>query len=211
MISPIFLVLLLPIAGYVFLRSENINLDRKKLYAGFFILLLLAVTPSFSFEPAFADNEIRQIIKIAGLFPIDVEFIDFVIDPPLESIDKTFLIYTVRHTGENDASHTIKSIEIIDVNTIRLKGQDESPPPASNSNNAVEFVAYLIEYDPSSTISVQHLQESLASSSGTQTFTIPTSVNETNTMIISRGQHINTSATAVLTLPIFRKLVPFSL
>jgi len=192
LISPIFLVLLIPIAGYVILKSENINLDRKKLYAGFFILLLLAVTPSFSFEPAFADNEIKQVIKIAGLYPADVASVDFVIDPPLESIDKTFIIFTVRHTGENDASDTIKSIEIIDVNTIRLKGED-----TALGNNAVEFVAYLIEYDPSSTIDVQHLQESLASSSGTQTFTIPSSVNETNTMIISRGQHLNVSATAV--------------
>ena len=192
MISPIFLILLVPIAGYVILRSENINLDRKKLYAGFFILLLVAVTPAFSFQPAFADNEIKQVIKIVGLYPADVASVDFVIDPPLTSIDKTFIIFTVRHTGENDASDTIKSIEIIDVNTIRLKGED-----TASGNNAVEFVAYIIEYDPSSTINVQHLQESLASSSGTQTFTIPTSVNETNSMIISRGQHLNVSATAV--------------
>lgn len=191
MISPIFLVLLLPIAGYVFLRSENVNLDRKKLFAGFFILLLLAVTPSFSFEPAFADNEIRQVIKIAGLYPAGVASVDFVIDPPLATIDKTFIIYTVRHTGENDASDTFKSIEIIDVNTIRLKGED-----TASGNNAVEFIAYLIEYDPSSTIDIQHIQESLASSSGTQTFTM-TSVNETNSMIVSRGMHLNVSATAI--------------
>jgi len=191
LISPLFLFLLVPIAGYVILRSENIQLDRKKLYAGFFILLLVAVTPAFSFQPAFADNEIRQVIKIVGLYPADVASVEFVIDPPLENIDKTFIIFTVRHTGENDASDTIKSIEIIDVNTIRLKGED-----TATGNNAVEFIAYIIEYDPSSTIDVQHIQESLASTSGTQTFTMA-SVNETNSMIISRGQHLNVSATAV--------------
>jgi len=193
LISPVFLLLLLPIAGYVILKSENINLDRKKLYAGFFILLLVAVTPAFSFEPAFADNSIRQVIKIAGLYPAGVASADFVIDPPLErsQLDKVFIIYTVRHTGENDASDTFKSIEIVDVNTIRLKGED-----TATGNLAVEFVAYIIEYDKFSEIDVQHLQESLAGSSGDQSFTMG-SVNTTNSMIISAGHHLNTSTTAV--------------
>ncbi len=193
MINPIFLVFLIPIAGYIILKSENVQLDRKKLYAGFFILLLVVVTPSFSFEPAFADNEIRQVIKIAGLYPADVASADFVIDPPLErsQLDKVFIIYTVRHTGENDASDTFKSIEIIDVNTIRLKGED-----TATGNNPVEFVVYLIEYDKFSEIDVQHLQESLSASAGSQSFSMG-SVNTTNSMIVSRGQHQNVSATAV--------------
>ena len=191
MINPLFLVILIPIAGYIFLKSENIEINRKKLYAGFFILLLVAITPTFTFQPAFADNEIRQVIKIAGLYPADVASADFVIDPPLQNIDKSFVIYTVRHTGENDASDTFKSVEILNVNTLRLKGED-----TATGNNAVEFIAYIIEYDGTSEIDVQHLQESLTSSAGSQSFTMG-SVNTTNSMIVSRGMHLNVSATAV--------------
>ncbi len=124
MINPLFLVFLIPIAAYIILKSENVDFDKKKVIAGFFIILLVAITPSFSFEPAFADNEIRQVVKIAGLYPADVASADFVIDTPLKNIDKAYVIYNVRHTGEDDASDTYKSDENLNTNTIRLKGKD---------------------------------------------------------------------------------------
>ena len=190
MINPLFLVFLIPIAGYIILKSENVNFDKKKVIAGFFIILLVAITPSFSFEPAFADNEIRQVIKIAGLYPADVASADFTIDPPLLNIDKAFIIYTVRHTGEDDESDTFRSIEILDVNSIRLKGED-----TATGNNAVEFVAYIIEYEGTSELDVQHIQESLSATAGNQSFTMG-SINTTNSMIVSNGLHVNTSASA---------------
>ena len=191
MINPYPILLLVPIVIYILFKTENLNIDTRKFTAGFFILLLLAIPPSFSFQPAFADNTIRQVIKIHDTYPADSASHIVSIDPPLENIDKAFVFYTVSHTGENDASDTFKSVEIVDVNTLRLKGED-----TATGNNAIDFVAYIIEFDGDSEIDVQHLQESLSATTGAQTFTMG-SVNTTNSMIISRGLHINASVTAV--------------
>ena len=144
-----------------------------------------------SLQNAQADNTIRQIVKISETYPADSASAEFAIDPPLLNIDKAFVFYTVSHTGEEDGSDTWKTIEILDLNTIRLKGED-----TASGNNAVDFVAYVIEFDTASEIDIQHLQESIASSSGSQSFTMG-SVNTTNSMLVFRGFHQNASTTAI--------------
>jgi len=154
-LNPEYLLLfaLIPIAGIIIGREENIKIDKRKVYAGFFIILLLAITPSFSIEPAFAENRLRQIIKISDTYPADVASFTVPIDPPLQSIDRAFVFYTVAHTTENDASDFFKTVKILDKNTLLLIGED-----TALGNNAVEFIAYIVEYDSDSEINVQHLQ-----------------------------------------------------
>jgi len=189
----LFILALLPVVGIILSREENIKINKNKLYAGFFIILLLAITPSFSFNPAYAENSIRQIIKMSTTYPAGVASFDITIDPPLVSINKSFIFFTVSHTGENDASDTFRSVEILDINTVRLKGED-----TATGNNAVDVIIYIIEYDALSDVSVQHLQETInLASTATEVFTIPTAINTTNSMLIARGQHMNFSETSV--------------
>ncbi len=157
-----------------------------------FSLIALGIVVSLTIEPVYAENKIRQIVKISEIYPADVASAIFTIDPPLLNIDKAFVFYTVSHVGEDDHSDTFKSIEILDVNTIRLKGED-----TATGNLAVEFIAYVVEYDANSEIDVQHLQGTVTStSSGNEVFTMG-SVNTTNSMIVFRGHHHNASETTV--------------
>ncbi len=156
-----------------------------------FAVLALGVVSVMSIPSAQADNTIKQIVKISETYPSGVASADFPIDPPLTNLDKTFVFYTVSHTGEEDASDTFKSVEIVDFDTLRLKGED-----TASGNLAVDFIAYVIEFDTDSEIDVQHLQESVAGTAGSQTFSMG-SVNTTNSMIVFRGHHINASTTAV--------------
>ncbi len=157
-----------------------------------FSLIALGIVVSLTIEPVFAENKIRQIVKISETYPANVASADYPIDPPLLNIDKAFVFYTVSHTGEDDHSDTFKSIEILDVNTIRLKGED-----TATGNLAVDFIAYIVEYDADSEIDVQHLQGTVTSSStGNEVFTMG-SVNTTNSMIVFRGHHHNASETSV--------------
>jgi hypothetical protein len=191
MINPIFLVLLIPIAGYILLKSENVDFDKKKLYAGFFIILLLAITPSFSLQPAQADSSIKQIIKIRDIYPADSASASFVIDPPLTNVSKAFVILTVSHTGENDHSDTLKLVRILDENTLQLVGED-----TATGNIAINFVATIIEYEGD--IEVQHLEESVTVALGSPiNFTIPNAVNITQSMIVTRFWAHNASETSI--------------
>jgi len=167
-------------------------LNKKKLIVSvFFITLLLAIPPAFQFEPVFAENSIRQIIRIAENYPANVASVDYTIDPPLENLDRSFLFYTVSHVSENDASDTFKIVKILDKNTVRVIGED-----TATGNNALDIIIIIIEFDSGSEIKVQHLQESLSAVAGSQDF-IMGSVNTTNSFIINRGMAINGSFTAI--------------
>ncbi len=166
-------------------------INKKHIVSVFFIILLLAIPPAFQFEPVFAENKIRQIIKIADNYPANVASYDIPIDPPLENLDRSFLFYTVSHVSENDASDTFKIVKILDKNTVRIIGED-----TASGNNAIDIIIVIIEYDSDSEINVQHLQESLSAVAGSQSFSMG-SVNTTNSFIINRGMAINGSFTAI--------------
>jgi len=163
---------------------------KKKLVSVFFILLLLAITPAFQTEPVFAENKLRQIIKIADTYPANVAFYDVPIDPPLLSKDRAFLFWNVMHISENDASDTFKSVEILDENTLRLIGEN-----TATGNNVIDFIVFIVEYDADSEIDVQHIRNSLVNAT-TQEFSIG-AVNTTSSFLIDRGHVINASVSAI--------------
>jgi len=186
---------LLPIAFLILYKQEFGNFSfNPRIFSVLFIILMLSPLGYGSILPeaSAVENQIRQIIKISETYPADVASADFPFAPPLLNIDKAFIFYTVSHTSENDHSDTFKSIEILNENTIRLKGED-----TASGNNAIEFIAYIVEYRPEATLDVQHLQGTItATSSGTEEFAMG-SVNTTNSMIVSRGHHHNASDTGV--------------
>ena len=190
------LLVVLPIAIYIFAKQDFAKVFFYKMRILSITLILILLSPmalSGSLIPdASADNTIRQLIKIVDTYPADVASADFVINPPLLNIDKTFVFWTVSHTGEEDHSDTFKSVEIVDTQTLRIKGED-----TASGNLALDFVVYVIEYDADSALDVQHLQGTITdTSTGTETFTMG-SVNTTNSMLIPRGHHHNASETTV--------------
>ena len=144
MIDPSFLLILVPILVYIFAKEDFATAKyvfyNSRIIAITFILLL--ITPAgiggFSVPEAFAENNIKQIIKIKGITTEDASSDDYVIHPPLTNVSKAFAWVTFHHTGANDHTDTWKSWEFIDVNTFRLKG-DGTP----SGNLAVEFVVLI--------------------------------------------------------------------
>jgi len=163
---------------------------KKKIVSIFLILILLAITPAFQTEPVFAENKLRQIIKIADTFPSGNSFYDVPIDPPLLSKDRAFLFWNVMHISENEASDTFKSVEILNENTLRLIAEN-----TASGVNAIDFIAIIIEYDADSEIDVQHIRNSIVNAT-TQEFSFG-AVNTTNSFLIDRGHVINASVSAI--------------
>ena len=189
------LLILLPIAALILFKQDFGNFSfNPKIFSVLFIILMLSPLGYGSILPeaSAVENEIRQIIKISETYPADVAFADFPFAPPLLNIEKAMIFFTVSHTSEDDFSDTFKSVEILDEKTIRIKGED-----TASGNNAVEFILYIVEYSPESTIDVQHLQGSVAASgTGTEEFPMG-SINTTNSMIVTRGFHHNASETTI--------------
>jgi len=156
-------------------------------------VLSVGIIFASNIETVSAENNIRQIIKIDAIYPANVASADFVIDPPLFNLSKSFAFITYSHTGENDHSDTWRSYEFIDVNTIRLKG-DITP----TGNRAIEFVAYIVEYENTSTMFTQEILGNVTIATGaTINFTIPIPINITSSMLVSQGHHANFSETSV--------------
>ncbi len=175
------------------LELNDLKTDKKKIVAGVFILILLAIPPTFSFQPAQADNTIRQVIKIFETYPADSASASYSIDPPLANVSKAFVFLTVSHIAENDHSDTFKLVRILDKNTLQLVGED-----TATGNNAVDFIATIIEFTNDSDLEVQHLEESITNAdTATEQFTIPNAINITNSFIIPRFHAMNASETSV--------------
>jgi len=166
-------------------------IKKKHIVSIFFIILLLAIPPAFQFEPVFAENKLRQIIKIADNFPSGQSTYDIPIDPPLENLDRAFLFYSVSHVTENEASDLFKIVKILDKNTVRIIAED-----TASGVNPIDIIIIIIEYDSNSEINVQHIQESLSAVSGSQDFLMG-SVNTTSSFLINRGVALNGSFTAI--------------
>jgi len=137
--------------------------------------IAVLVFSQFIFVDANADNTIKQIIKMVDVYPVDSSSADYVIDPQLTDIDKAFVFLSFSHTAEEDHSDTFRSWELVDNATLRIYGES-----TASGNNALEFTAYIIEYD--GTLDVQHLMRTTTAgeSEGEKSNTIPTSINTTN-------------------------------
>ncbi len=189
------IISLIPIVGLILYKEENIKLKvgKKKFVIIIFASILLFYPPTISFEPVYAENNIRQVIKISDKILKDVASQDFTIDPPLTNVSKAFVYITMSHDGEALHSDTWKSWELVDVNTLRLKGED-----TALGNKQVEFVAYIIEYENDSDLLAQELLGTVTIAGGNPiNFTIPTAINTTNSMIVFQGQHHNASDSAI--------------
>ncbi len=100
--------------------------------------IVFTLIAGFSLQPAEAENNIRQIVKISETYPADVASASFPIDPPLVNISKAFVFITYSHVSEADHSDTFKLVRILDVNTLQIVGED-----TATGNNAVDFIAYV--------------------------------------------------------------------
>jgi hypothetical protein len=155
--------------------------------------IVFTLIAGFSLQPAEAENNIRQIVKISETYPADVASASFPIDPPLVNISKAFVFITYSHVSEADHSDTFKLVRILDVNTLQIVGED-----TATGNNAVDFIAYVVEFDNNSDLEVQHLEEVVDSlTTSPESFTIPNAINTTNSFIISRNHAHNASETSI--------------
>lgn len=154
--------------------------------------LLLAVIPVYlSIQDSYADNTIKQIIKIEGVYPVNVASVDYTIEPELTDIDKAFVFLSFSHTGEDDHSDTFRSWELIDNSTLRIYGES-----TATGNNAEEFIAYIVEYEGD--VSVQHSTRvtTASESEGEKSVTI-SAVNLTNSFVISKGHDHDADETTI--------------
>ena len=140
MINPIFLVLLLPIAGYIIFKSENLNFNPKKITAGLFIILLLLVTPAFTFQPVYADHN-SKVIKLNLAYPADAGFIDVPLPMRIDNIENTIIFLSFSTPDTADQADTSRRWELIDDRTLRVFGESNTP----TGNNAGNMVIYIIE------------------------------------------------------------------
>ena len=159
------------------------------------IIFFIVITSIFilvSIQNSYADNTIKQIIKIEGIYPADSASADFTIDPPLTNTSKTMTFLSFSHTGEEDHSDTFRSWEVIDNSTLRIYGEN-----TATGNIAEEFIAYIVEYEGD--IDVQHLirTTTASESEGEKSNTIPTSINTTNSFIINKGHNHNADETTI--------------
>jgi len=190
-----FLLILLPIAGLAIFHVETGKLrlpTNKEVIAISFSILLLVIPPSFSIQPAYADNTIKNIIKIQEIYPADTAFFDYTFLPQVSDINKTMVYMSFSHTGDTDNTDTFRSWKLIDNQTLRLQGED-----TASGNIALEFMATIIEYEGD--MNIQHLERITGSgeSEGEKSNTIPTALNLTNSMITYHGKHQNFSETTV--------------
>lgn len=165
-------------------------IDMKKIL----LLILLAViiaTPVL--QNVYGANTIKQVIKIEGLYPANVAFSDFQVHPPVTSLAKTTVFVSFSHTGENDHSDTFRSYEMLDSDTLRIYGESTAA-----GNNAVEFIATIIEYESTSDMSVTHSSRTwgTSESAGEKSVTIA-STTLTQSQIISKGHDHDADETTV--------------
>ena len=154
------------------------------------ILLILTVSFSVGLEQAYGANEIRQILKLEGTYPVDVSFFDVTISPSIANIDKTFVFMEFVFPDRNDNADTARSWKIIDSTTLRIFGDGQT----AVGNNDVQFQAKIIEFTGASDILVQ--REELILTAGSveeiKNQTIPTPINMSNTFIIGSTNYNST-------------------
>lgn len=188
------LLLSLVVSIFIIGKSEKISLDfSKKKISSIFMILILASSfiPNFGVQNAYADNEIRQIIKIRETYSAGVAFEDFIFQPPLQDFTKAFAFIDFKHVAEEDHSDTFRNWEILNNTHIRIFGEN-----TAGGNNALDFTAYIIEY--TGEINVQHigLTRTASEAEGEKTVTI-SAINTTNSFIINTGHRHNASETTI--------------
>lgn len=154
----------------------------------YFLLLSLIILPII---PAYADNEILNLITIEGTIPAGQQDYTFILPESIVNLDKTVTFMSVRHIGDSNEKEIYRSWELINTTAITFYGSSDVPA----NNEAVSFVGYIVEFTPSSDMFTQTDSFSIAGGLSNQEFEdlFSTPVNTTSSFFQFHGQTPNHS------------------
>lgn len=152
------------------------------------LLILISLLVLLPLPFVYADNSIQQIIKVTGTKSAGVQNADFTISPAINDITKTVIFMSVRHIGDSDEKEQYNSWEIINPTTLRFYGSSNTPA----NNNALTFVAYIVEFTSASDMTSQQGFMTIAGGQANQEFTDSfTAVNTATSFYQFLGQTAN--------------------
>ena len=156
-----------------------------------FLIIVLGISLTISIEPAYAVNQIKQLIKMSGTYPVDVSFFDVTISPAITNIDKTIVFVDFGHSAREDNADSARSWKLIDGSTLRLFGDGET----AVGNVAVKFRIKIMEFNSTSDLLVQRDELILTAGATEQIYnqTFATPINMSNSFILPSGVNYNST------------------